>query len=64
MENEYLTLTLHMEDWEYLLAAAEDMSCGYRRSEPVHHCCDLNEPVSILRTELGYENAADEGADD
>lgn len=54
-----LTLTLHREEWEYLLAASEDMSCGYKRTDHTTHCCDLNEVVPQIRIMLGVPTTDD-----
>ncbi|WP_313429860.1 hypothetical protein [Siminovitchia terrae] len=51
--------TLHVEEWEYILAACEQMSCGYERTEHLTHCCDLNEVVPKLREMLGVEVEVD-----
>ncbi len=53
------TLTLHAEEWEYILAACEEMSCVYERSDPIAHCCDLNEMVPKIRRMMGIPTTDD-----
>lgn len=44
------TLTLNVEEWEYVLAACEKMSCAHERTDGyLTHCCDLNEVVPKIR---------------
>lgn len=57
-----LPLTLHVEEWEYILAACEDLSCGYKRTDPMPHCCDLNEVVPKIRRLLNI-STTDDGDD-
>ena len=57
--SEKITLTLHREEWEYILAACEDLSCGYPRTDFIPHCCDLNEVVPKVRRLLGIPTTDD-----
>ena len=60
---ELISLKLHREEWEYILAACEEMSCGYTRTDYMPHCCDLNEVVPTIRTLLDVAAPDDEDVD-
>ena len=56
-----ISISFERDEWEYILSACEDLSCGYRRTDPVHDCCDLNDIVPVIRKRLGIPSSEDEG---
>lgn len=59
--DEYISLNLHREEWEYILSACEQMSCRFTRTDYMPHCCDLNDVVPTIRALLGVVSPEGEG---